>query len=273
MKLSRIGRIFILGIAGTAVLFCLATLLGPLFDSSLQFGSDYLYYNIVIIFIFLFPALYLILYKKPWVIVPAKIILLFAAVGLTGLAFFEYNIYEDIFTTIVLTSLLATSLLHVYRKNIQLWLSSLKKKPFFDYKKLPTLSNKNIALLAICLQVVLTFFVFSFSYWSALTATLLGITALIIIFIYVLSNSSPAKSIARVIIFIGSTVLLFNAIYIIVHFWLPEYRTLISNNQGIQTSGFTRGLLFYYIVRLSLPVYGFIVLLLTRSKVQNILKK
>ena len=126
MKLSRVGRIAILGIAGTVLLFCLSAILGPLFDSDLKFGSDYLYYNIVIIFTFLLPALYLILYKKQWITVPAKIILLFSAVALVCLSFFEPDIYEDTETTIVFSSLLAVSLLHVYRSNIKHLFNSIK---------------------------------------------------------------------------------------------------------------------------------------------------
>lgn len=125
MKLSRLKRLIILAFAYFAIICNLF-----LFWEEITSGDIMLEFLLSPLLITFF-AIYIILYKKRWIIAPAKII--FFSLFLINLILSFQYFYDYIDLILFLPSLLPLILL--YKNNLKNWFIFLKSKPFYILKR------------------------------------------------------------------------------------------------------------------------------------------
>jgi hypothetical protein len=193
-------------------------------------------------------ALYIILYKKRWVIVPAKIT--FFSLFLINLILSAYYFeYTDI--VFFLPSLLPLILL--YQKDLKNWFTFLKSKPFYVSKKITEISRQDIILIVLTVLIVLIpkiYTFINFSYWSIGWITVIK---LLIIPFYLILKSSPLKSIVRVFIFVWCVLLLRDTVESLLYDGLLNVKYMNKSN------GLVDGILIY-IKNLAFPIFAMFVI-------------
>lgn len=127
---SRAMQFIILSYAYLLMLIFVAAIILPFVDSGSSFNLDYLE-TVIWMIPLLFTALYILLYKKRWIVLPAKIIfLIILAIAIIDRVYVIYISGLDLATIIpLLVSLVVLTwpLAHLYRSNIKTWFKSQKK--------------------------------------------------------------------------------------------------------------------------------------------------
>jgi len=191
-----------------------------------------------------FFAIYIVLYKKRWVNIPAKIIffILFLANLVLSIDYIDY--YSFIF---FLPSLLP--LIFLYRKDLKGWFISLKDKPFYNFKKSLEVSNKDYFLIILAILVILVSWVYSIFEYSFFHINWIIIIELVVIFSYLLLKPSPLKSILRVGIFLWCIFLLYTIVESFLHTGLYNIKYMDKENNLI-------GGILAYLQDLVFPIFA-----------------
>lgn len=155
MKPSKFKRVFCLVMSCFLMFFSLFFFWVEITSDNIML--DFLLFIIAIAFF----AIYMVLYEKRWVNTPAKIIffILFLTNLVLSIDYIDY--YSLIF---FLPSLLP--LIFLYRKDLRGWFISLKDKPFYNFKKLLEVSNKDYFLIILSILVILVPWVYSIFEYS-----------------------------------------------------------------------------------------------------------
>ena len=201
MKSISFGRLLALTFSYFLILFFIFSILAvyETLDS-----SDLWQFNVIFLSFILLP-LYIILYNRPWIVMPAKII--FSIVSLI-LLYIYYSLFGAIdissFFLFALVPLYLTTgpLYHLYKNNLKNWIIFLRSKPFFDFKNKTEISRQDIILF------ILTIIIIHLIDWNTLIierwfgGTVLY-PALITILIpaYLFLKQTPLKSIIRLLIY------------------------------------------------------------------------
>lgn len=205
MKLFRLKRFVILVLAYFMMFFSLFLFWAEITSGDIML--DFLLFPIAIIFF----AIYIILYEKRWVNIPAKIIfsILFLSNLVLSIDYIDY--YSFIF---FLPSLLP--LISLYRKDLRGWFASLKSKPFCILKKSLEISKKDYFLIILAMLVILVPWVYAIFEYSFFYISWIVIIKLVVILFYLLLKQSPLKSILRAGIFLWCIFSFYN---IVQAFW------------------------------------------------------
>ncbi|MCK9439163.1 hypothetical protein M0Q39_03840 [Patescibacteria group bacterium] len=188
--------------------------------------------NIMIEFI-LFPmsffilALYIVFYKKNWVVLPAKIIfstiLLITFFVLRGGYYFEYS---DIIR--FLPS--AFPLIYLYKNDFKKWLIFLKNQSFINFKKISEISSRDYTLIFLGIIIIfisITYNFLSYGFWHINSYY---IFILILIIFYLLSKNSLLKIILRVFILIWCAFSFREIFQLIIYDGLHNIKWLVDSN-------------------------------------------
>lgn len=179
-------------------------------------------YYILLLLPPIFLSLYILLYKKLWIELPAKIIF-----SLLSLYFIATHIWNGFYLPTVFLMLLAIApLIYLYKNTIRMYLISLKIKPFFRFKQREEISRKVIFLIIINLLV--TYFSYLFHYESIYVPDSVIFLGGVLTFIYLLLSPSILKSIVKGVLFLGAILLLCQSSSIIALTYYWDYNNEIS---------------------------------------------
>ncbi len=127
---SRAMRFIVLSYAYLLMLIFVVAVILPFVDSSSSFNLDYLE-TVLWMLPLLFTALYILLYKKRWIVIPAKIIFfIILVIAILDRLYVILISGLDLVTVIpLLVSLIVLTwpLAHLYRDNIKKWFKFQKK--------------------------------------------------------------------------------------------------------------------------------------------------
>jgi len=249
MKLFRLKRFVILVLAYNMIFFSLFLFWGEITSSDIML--DFLLFPLSIILL----AFFIILYKKKWINVPAKIT--FFSLFLINLILSVQYFFGYINLIYFLPSLLP--LIFLYKNDLKEWFTSLKNKPFCIFKKSLEISKKDYLLIILAMLVILVPWVYAIFKYSFFYISWIVIIKLIVIFSYLLLKPSPLKSILRVGIFLWCIFLFYN---IVQAFW---YNGLYNIKYINESNGLVEGILIY-VERLAFTVFAIFVIYNTRLK-------
>jgi len=242
MKPSKFKRVFCLVMSCFLMFFSLFFFWVEITSDNIML--DFLLFIMAITFF----AIYIVLYKKRWVNIPAKIIffILFLANLVLSIDYIDY--YSFIF---FLPSLLP--LIFLYRKDLKGWFISLKDKPFYNFKKSLEVSNKDYFLIILAILVILVSWVYSIFEYSFFHINWIIIIELVVILSYLLLKPSPLKSILRVGIFLWCIFLLYTIVESFLHNGLYNIKYMDKGN------GLIDGV-FAYFLDLIFPIFALFLL-------------
>lgn len=238
MKPSKFKRVFCLVMSCFLMFFSLFFFWVEITSDNIML--DFLLFIMAITFF----AIYIVLYKKRWVNIPAKIIffILFLANLVLSIDYIDY--YSFIF---FLPSLLP--LIFLYRKDLKGWFISLKDKPFYNFKKSLEVSNKDYFLIILAILVILVPWVYSIFEYSFFHINWIIIIELVVILSYLLLKPSPLKSILRVGIFLWCIFLLYSIVESFLHDGLYNIKYMDKENDLI-------GGILAYLQDLVFPIFA-----------------
>ena len=238
MKPSKFKRVFCLVMSCFLMFFSLFFFWVEITSDNIML--DFLLFIMAITFF----AIYIVLYKKRWVNIPAKIIfsILFLSNLVLSIDYIDY--YSFIF---FLPSLLP--LIFLYRKDLKGWFISLKDKPFYNFKKSLEVSNKDYFLIILAILVILVSWVYSIFEYSFFHINWIIIIELVVIFSYLLLKPSPLKSILRVGIFLWCIFLLYTIVESFLHTGLYNIKYMDKENNLI-------GGILAYLQDLVFPIFA-----------------
>ena len=229
MKPSKFKRVFCLVMSCFLMFFSLFFFWVEITSDNIML--DFLLFIIAIAFF----AVYMVLYKKRWVNIPAKIIffILFLANLVLSIDYIDYYSFIFFLPTLLPLIFLYRKNLRGYRKNLRGWFISLKDKPFYNFKKLLEISNRDYFLITLAILVILIPWVYSIFEYSFFHISWIIIIELIIILSYLLLKPSPLKSILRVGIFLWCIFLLYTIAESFLHNGLYNIKYMDKENDLI----------------------------------------
>jgi hypothetical protein len=221
MKSTSLKRLLALTLAYLLILYG-----AFVFFTSFQIltSDDVLLFFFFLIPFFFFP-LYILLYKRPWVIILARIIFSITAVVLLYENFSLLDASDlldwEALTFLTPLFLAIVSLLHLYKNEIKNWLIFLRSKPFMSFKNRLQITRQDglLFILAIIIIHLVDWNTLIFERWFD-WITLGPLFISLLIPLYLLLNRAPLKSMINILIIFSCTFLMLQIVdYIFGYGW------------------------------------------------------